>query len=262
MLSRMSHLIPYADWNFHSWHPGREMDWHDHAHLQIIHVLVGELEIDCGSGWRAHRSGDAHILPPGMRHRLRTRHGHSQFGLNFSSDEDERGLLATLRSAWRTATLIHLPAADLALGPVRNAAVSLQAEARLRATTALDHYCLALLTAEQPASTAGLAQRLSSLLSAHPDRSLAVTTVARRLKVTRPSLQRACHKAYGCGVATLHRRLRLAAAAVRLVAEDTGMANIARRCGYADIFQFSRAFSRMHGMAPTHYREAHRLRGG
>ncbi len=254
--------LPYGDWNFHVWPAGRVLDWHAHTHLQIIHILDGELEVDWGDGWRPHRTGDAHVLPAGARHRLRTRSGHGQFGLNFAERSDERGLLAALEAAWPAPATVHLGGDAVGLDGLRRALELMPPEGPLRTASILDRYCLVVLAAARPAGNADVAQRLGDLLAACPDRPLAVTVLARRLRTARATVQRACRATFGCGVATLHRRMRLATAASRLVAGDATVGEIANGCGYADIFQFSRAFRRHHGLSPVAYRRTHRLRGG
>ena len=81
---------PWADYGVLMHSAGFEMKAHEHAFLQLIHVLDGELEVEKGNGWEALRQGDVHVLPPRRVHALRSPRGYAQFGVNFSFEPDER----------------------------------------------------------------------------------------------------------------------------------------------------------------------------
>ncbi|WP_372661218.1 helix-turn-helix domain-containing protein [Cohnella sp.] len=64
---------------------------------------------------------------------------------------------------------------------------------------------------------------------------------------------------YGCSPKEYLDRLRNEHAVRRLLYTGDSVTDIARACGYPDVYQFSKAFKNRNGLAPTEYR---RERGG
>jgi AraC-like DNA-binding protein len=257
----MRPIPPFSDCAFIAWPAGRAMDRHRHAWFQVIHVLEGELEIDWGDGWRAHRAGDVHVLPPGSEHRLRTRAGHRQFGVNCTAARDERGVLAALLDAFPRPATVRLPGREPALVEISAAIGGVLPEDGLRLHVALDRYALALLARAPGGAHEPLARRLLAYLHAHRDRPIAVAAAARSLDVGRSTVQQLCRRAFGCGLAHAHERLRLAEAARLLAESEIAVGDCAAACGYADLFHFSRAFRRVIGLSPSGFRRSRRDAG-
>jgi AraC family transcriptional regulator len=59
---------------------------------------------------------------------------------------------------------------------------------------------------------------------------------------------------YGCGPKEYLDRLRNEHAVRRLLYTGDSVTDIARACGYLDVYQFSKAFKKRNGLAPTDYR--------
>jgi AraC-like DNA-binding protein/quercetin dioxygenase-like cupin family protein len=248
---RLPHAPPYANLNFHRWEPGRAMDWHGHDFLQAIQVLDGTLEVDWGPGWRRLGPGTVHVLPARARHRLRSA-GHVQFGLNFSPDDDDRGLLGLLRSACRVPLAIPCPAPPGCLEALRSIeAVDAPAD-RLAAAAELDRWCLALAAGLQGREPGG--SRLLAALRTRLDRPLRVPALARELGLSRVAVQRLAHRAHGTGVAHLHERLRLERAAHLLATTALTCAAVATRCGFREGAHLARRFRARYGAAPSVWR--------
>lgn len=258
LLGDLSHHLrlpaapPYDNLNFFRWEPGRAMEWHAHPHLQAIQVLEGALEVDWGAGWRRVGPGSVHLLPAGVRHRLRSA-GHLQFGLNFQAADDARGLLAWLRAACPRPLVVPCPAPPGCLAALR-AIESVDAPAdRLAAAGELDRWCLALgggLHGHDPGTA-----RLLAALRERLDRPLRVPEVARALGLSRVGVQRLAQRSHGTGVAHLHERLRLERAAQLLATTGLAAGLIARRCGFRDGAHLSRRFRVRYGAAPTAWRK-------
>lgn len=249
---------PWSDANLARWEPGRSMDRHRHDFLQIIHVLEGVLEIDWGAGWVGVAAGQVHILPPGHPHALRSTRGQAQFGLNAARRDDGRGLLAALCEAVREPLVID--GRGLPVDAVRAAAAVWPRHRRAHLAVAVDGYALAVLERLAPAPEP-VAQRLHAWLQEHQRVPIAVPIVARRLGTTRATLQRVCRHAFGCGVAALHERMRIATAG-EILLTGADVAAAAAAVGYGDPTAFTRAFRRVHGLPPTRWRQERRARLG
>lgn len=242
---------PYADLNFHRWEAGRTMTWHSHAFLQAIQVVEGELAVDWGGGWRRLGPGVVHLLPAGGRHRLCSA-GHLQFGLNFRSEDDARGLLAWLRAASHQPLAVPCPAPPGCLETLRAIEAVDAPVDRLSAVAELDRWCLALGSALQGRDPG--AARLLAVLRGCLDRPLRVRDIAARLGLSRVGVQRLAQRSHGLGVAHLHERLRLERAAQLLAGSDLPAATIAGRCGFRDGAHLSVRFRARYGASPSAWR--------
>lgn len=250
---------PFGGVNFHAWQPGRSLDWHAHGFLQLILVLSGSLEVDWGAGWRAIATGQAHVLPPGARHRLRSLSGHRQWGLNFASGSaDPRGLAAALTAAVPRPAVLSWPEGPALVAQVQAVLASATPRDRIDLALRLDRCCLSLLDRLSEGGDPAPADQLLGYLAERRHRAVSVVEAATALGVARSTLQGLCRVRHGCGVARLHERLRLERAAGLLAADPaTGVAAVAEACGYPDVFAFSRAFRRVLGRPPAAWRREH-----
>jgi transcriptional regulator GlxA family with amidase domain len=100
-----------------------------------------------------------------------------------------------------------------------------------------------------------VARRAAELLRSELTRPWTVTTLARRLAVSRPVLARRFRAAHGVSPMRYLTRLRMERAAELLTrAPELGLAEVATCVGYGSEFAFNRAFKRHHGRAPGGYR--------
>ncbi|MDA3961749.1 MAG: AraC family transcriptional regulator [Planctomycetota bacterium] len=245
---------PYREFNVHRWPAGRCMAAHSHDFLQFIHVLDGVLEVDTGTGWRAMHPGCCHVLPPSHDHALRTSLGHRQFGLNLAPNDDTRGVAAAVLAAIDGPAFIDTQIPDGLLAALTSDGVP-GTDAALRLGAALDHYVLTVIDGrDHNASERG--HRLLTLLREHRSCDLSVASMARHLDISRAGLQRLCATRFGCGAAHLHQRIRMTHAAELVLGHaKRSLSAIATDCGYSDLFHFSHAFKRAHGLAPSRYRQ-------
>jgi AraC-like DNA-binding protein len=92
-----------------------------------------------------------------------------------------------------------------------------------------------------------------ALIDRDPLGAPTVAELARRCGIDRAHLSRLFMRFAGVGPAEYAARLALAHAAEMLVHGDP-VGAVAERCGYADAFSFSKAFSRRYGTAPSRWR--------
>jgi AraC family transcriptional regulator of adaptative response / methylphosphotriester-DNA alkyltransferase methyltransferase len=81
-----------------------------------------------------------------------------------------------------------------------------------------------------------------------------IEEVARRVATSPRQLQRAFAEAGGVGFRASLRRIRLSHAAELIAGTDLPVSHVARRVGYRDVSQFSKAFSREQGVSPSQLR--------
>ncbi len=100
--------------------------------------------------------------------------------------------------------------------------------------------------------------RALALVRARACEGLTPAEVAREVAVGRRTLERRLRAAGAAGIATEIRRERVRRACELLRATHLGMAEIADRCGFHDVFYFSAAFKKATGKSPKAYRAEHR----
>ncbi|WP_369383054.1 AraC family transcriptional regulator [Streptomyces sp. cg36] len=107
-----------------------------------------------------------------------------------------------------------------------------------------------------------LTQRALQALHEAPSRPWTVQALADHLQVSRPTLARRFADHLGEGPMSYLTRWRMTLAAQQLRDTDAPIEAIAHRSGYASSYAFSKAFTRTHGQAPTHFRRAMTGRAG
>jgi AraC family transcriptional regulator of arabinose operon len=101
-------------------------------------------------------------------------------------------------------------------------------------------------------------QRAMGFLADRLDSSVPVSELAALVGVSPSHLGALFRRATGGGVLAHHSALRMARARQLLDGTAMTIAEVAADVGYADPLYFSRHFKRLHGVAPTQYRDLHK----
>lgn len=96
------------------------------------------------------------------------------------------------------------------------------------------------------------------IVASEYSRELRIEEVAARVAVSPRQLQRIFMEVDGVGFRAYLARVRMSRAAVLLAQTDLPVKEVARRVGYLDPSQFSKAFKRVYGMSPSESRPAAR----
>ena len=108
-----------------------------------------------------------------------------------------------------------------------------------------------------PAFTAevGFAARLHALFARLPPGVASTESIASASGLSRRTLERQCRAELGCGPAQAHARWRVQRAGELLRTTDWPVRAVSDVLGFANPFHFSRAFARVHGLAPAAWRK-------
>lgn len=250
---RMVRFKPWNEYNLNTWSPGQMAKLHSHPYFQAIQVLDGQLEVDYGEGWKAIAPGYVHVLPPGRSHRLKTDSGHRQFGLNFTGQADKMGLLtAVIRMFPLPAIQSMYFLASWEAKLMEN--IHLVSSARLRLLNVLEDWTISLIETNEKKISDPEAMRLAKLLETWSRRSINVADVAKGINCSRAKAQRICKRRFGCGIAQLHKKMRMDEAARLLLNSGLCIGEVADACGFGDIYSFSRAFAKAVGNSPSAFK--------
>jgi len=85
---------------------------------------------------------------------------------------------------------------------------------------------------------------------------LDLSDLVERLGTSRSTLCRAFRDAYGMAPMAYLRQLRMTQAEDLLLGTDLPIGAVAERCGFSDVYYFSRAFRKTHGRPPSAFRKA------
>ncbi|QJT28533.1 AraC family transcriptional regulator [Aeromonas media] len=102
-----------------------------------------------------------------------------------------------------------------------------------------------------------LALRLELLLKEALAESWDIARMAGALHLSERQLHRLCQQHFALAPMALLQRLRLQRAALLLASRADSVKLLAEQCGFKNEYHFSTAFKRHHGLAPSHYRQAH-----
>lgn len=102
-----------------------------------------------------------------------------------------------------------------------------------------------------------LALRLELLLKEALTEPWDIARMAGALHLSERQLYRLCQQHFALAPMALLQRLRLQRAALLLASRADPVKLLAEQCGFKNEYHFSTAFKRQHGLAPSHYRQAH-----
>ncbi len=102
-----------------------------------------------------------------------------------------------------------------------------------------------------------LALRLELLLKEALTEPWDIARMAGALHLSERQLHRLCQQHFTLAPMALLQRLRLQRAALLLASRADSVKLLAEQCGFKNEYHFSTAFKRQHGLAPSHYRQAH-----
>ena len=102
-----------------------------------------------------------------------------------------------------------------------------------------------------------LALRLELILNESLAECWDIGRMADLLHLSQRQLYRLCQQHFALAPMALLQRLRLQRAALLLASRGEPVKQLAQLCGFKNEYHFSTAFKRQHGLAPSHYRQAH-----
>lgn len=105
-------------------------------------------------------------------------------------------------------------------------------------------------------------RRAVLLMEQHLSRPLPISSLARKLKLSRRQLERLFEQSVRCSPVAMYRSMRMRHAAWLLSNTKRSITDIALNAGYADCAHFSREFRRAYGTAPSRHRTTSLSRGG
>ncbi|MCD8482910.1 MAG: helix-turn-helix transcriptional regulator [Verrucomicrobia bacterium] len=100
-----------------------------------------------------------------------------------------------------------------------------------------------------------LIARAVAMIREYACSGLTVDDIAAKVGVGRRMLERRFRKAVGKGVDEQIRKVRVERAIELLGRSEFSIGEIADRCGFSDMFYFSRAFKKTTGKSPREYRQ-------
>ena len=261
--------------------PQHDMDFHDHANLELVLIVAGEGAHRTVAGTYPLRPGDIFMVPIGMAHGYEQTAGLILINLAYDPTRLELpmhrlsalpgyqplvALEPRLRGQQGFAGHLHLGQEQLR--QLVALVGELEAELRTRAPGwehAAGAWLLQILVrlarhyAELDSPAARLVIRLASVLSyveTHLASPLDLAQLSVRGKMSKSTLQRAFRAAFGSSVRQHILELRLQKARQLLLSSDEPIARIAARVGISDANYFSRLFQAKVKLTPRAFRDA------
>jgi AraC-like DNA-binding protein len=208
--------------------------------------------------------GDAISVRAGVAHRFRLRPGTggesrwSHIAVSALGSLDPLAVLdaplvlrgASAAAAGRAnAALAHIAGATGIATTVRRTALAMAVLAEAVEEARPAPGALALLRAAQR-----LAPALAAIEARLADPALAPSDLAKRVGLSASRFNAVFRRTFGAAPALHIRRLRLTRAQQLLMGSDLRILDVAKRCGFGDVFHFSRLFKQYLGEAPQRYR--------
>lgn len=243
---------PYQDLNMLSRPPAWSMAEHDHDYYQFIFVTQGILRLQCQERIYTLETGELCIIPPRQLHALHTEAGYSQLGINFTEQEDQRGMVALLKMHLPDLYIRNRPDLLVRLEAIEAECRELGKLAQLRLVVLLDDLVLSCLS--EATDTDFKEQMVKLLMQAEDRGEVDLTQISKALNVSVSHLERASKKTFGCSVMELYHRMRADKARALLVNSRLTISEIAFALGFYDPAHFSRFFKARTSFSPSQYR--------
>jgi len=251
--SRIVNVRPWYDYGFNTWRAGQTTEFHSHDHIQILQILDGRLEVDWGNGWKSIENSAVHVLPPGFRHRFSAAIGSWQFGIEFTAEADDRGLLDAMKRVFPEPLILAFHFTD-SWKEALSEDLSAGHTVKPCAFHALEDWTISLVETRDRDSADPAAARLAGLLKTLTHCSVEISDIASSLGWSRTKAELICNRRFGCGIMKLHEKMRMEEASRLLLNSGMSIGEVAEVCGFADIYGFSRSFTRVVGISPSAFR--------
>lgn len=103
-------------------------------------------------------------------------------------------------------------------------------------------------------------QQTMDYINAHSGEELSIGALASRVNLHPGYLSSLFRKCCGCSISQYILRIRVNRAETMLLEENTSVSEIATRCGFSNVYYFSRTFKNAKGVSPTNVRKNGRNR--
>ncbi len=233
--------------------PGKLVEYHDHGALEIVYYTEGEGELWLDSERALFRPGSFHIAPKAMRHKQlnKTELRAICIGVSGSGLEDLGGIWSD-----RLGSLRH-PCEEL-LEEMNG-----KGEARELVSKGLllQIIGLARRAAKESKGQAEGGKDIVVRALRMIDESgggLSIDEISDTLYVSKDYLRHLLTRATGKSPIQHLIGTRLERAKELLLAEDSTVAGVASKCGFSDVYYFSRLFKSRYKLPPGAFRETHK----
>lgn len=239
---------------------------HDHEFVEIAIVHEGEARHSCGGDYRELREGSVYLIPVGASHAVYTDGEICLSNLLLAPE---------LVAQWRRrfgplpgldrATVVRLTGPQFAearemierlagLQEAMDEVGQFTAHGQLQQLMGLIFRTVQLQGGGATRAEEALRPAIA-LIEKRENETPSVAALAKAARVSERTLTRLFREAYGHAPLDYVLRRRLARAAELLLAGNTTVTDVAFACGFNDSNYFARQFRRVHGCAPTAFRE-------
>jgi two-component system response regulator YesN len=261
-LKNFGHTIgleaPYKELNLYYRPPKWVMPLHRHPFFQFLLVLQGELIIKTELRQDILTKGMASLIPPEIPHRLETRKGYRQFGINTSPEASkDDSLLRILKLNVTSPEALNMSNL-MDLIPEIEDCCRLQTILSIqKIRNRLEYMFLTCVdTLKKQSGDQGFKEKITDYLRENISESLTLDCISRHFSLSPSHVERLAYLDFGCGALRLFHRLKIDRARVLLHTSDMTVSQIAAHLGYEDQSYFSRYFKRFTGLSPTAYKKA------
>jgi len=249
-------LQPKLEFLFASRHPqGKLVEYHDHGALEIVYYTEGEGEIWLDKEHGLFKPGVFHIAPKSMRHKQlnRTELRAICIGVSGSGLDELAGIwtdrLGALR---RPCEELLLEQGSKAIGSESVARGLLLQVIGLARRAALE-------PAQEESPGKGIVARALRMID-ESNGGLSLDEISDNLYVSKDYLRHLLTKATGQSPIRHLIKKRLERAHEMLLKDGATVAETASRCGFSDVYYFSRLFKSRYNLPPAAYRDSRKSR--
>jgi AraC-like DNA-binding protein len=247
---------PYGDLNFFIRPPRWDIGPHRHSYFQFLLVLSGELSVAAGGTVSILDRGMASLIPPGISHRLESRNGYRQLGINLIDTVPEDPLIKIL--------IVHVTEPVILTAPILLELLpEIEDCSRLQTLVSIQKIrnrleyilltCVDMLKKQD--GIQAFREKLMAYLREKLSEPLTLDDISRHLALSATHVERLSYLEFGCGALRLFHRLKIDRARMLLHVTDLPISEISDCLGFADQSYFSRFFKKYTSTSPLMYKK-------
>ncbi|MCI8622758.1 MAG: AraC family transcriptional regulator [Provencibacterium sp.] len=244
--------------------PAFLLSHHSHRWYHINYLLSGSVDIYFKGQVTAAHEGQAFVLPPQIPHKLVSRGGYAQLGLDLLPVEDERGIWRLVREAFGEEELavVSIPALPKRFEEIYGIVQGMSTLDTLRLLNLAESMLFELLEVSRVGRDLTFKNRFLEMLQRRGPYSLSLEEMCAEMNLSKTHLERLANRELGCSAVEYCSKLRCSRACLWLQVSDKSIRQIAEELGFYDESHFNAFFKRAMGLPPGRYRRQFRLQNG
>ena len=239
------------------------LSYHSHRWYHINYLFSGSVDIHFQGKQITAHEGQVFVLPPQLPHKLFSREGYMQLGLDVLLSQDTRKISQMVQDAFANRlSIISIPRLSRSFQEVLGIVQGMSPLDMLLLINIAETMLFETMQVNRAGDDLGFKKRFLKMLQQTDPFSLTIDEMCRRMNLSKTHLERLANRELGCSATKYCSKLKCSRACILLQVSNKSVKQIAEELAFYDESHFNVFFKRMMGMPPGTYRRLFRSRNG